>query len=84
MAPGLHGVVSPADPGLSVEVLVAQMEEAHTKVVFCCLATLDKMEKVRDRLGRYTSWTVMKRGVWITSAGKTTWSIDHLFHNKRA
>ena len=48
----LRGVVSPADPGLSEEVLVAQMEEANTKVVFCCLATLDKMEKVRDRLGR--------------------------------
>jgi len=55
----LRGVVSPADPGLSVEVLVAQMEEANTKVVFCCLATLGKMEKVKDRLGRDISLIVM-------------------------
>ena len=55
----LRGVVSPADPGLSVEVLTAQMEEADTKVVFCCLATLDKMEKVRHKLGRDISIIVM-------------------------
>ena len=55
----LCGVVSPADPGLSVEVLVAQMEEANTKVVLCCLATLDKMEKVRERLGRDIALIVM-------------------------
>ena len=55
----LRGVVSPADPGLSVEVLVAQMEEANTKVVFCCLATLAKMEKVRDKLGKDIALIVM-------------------------
>ena len=55
----LRGVVSPADPGLSVEVLVAQMEEANTMVVFCCLATLGKMEKVKERLGRDIAFIVM-------------------------
>ena len=55
----LRGIVSPADPELSVEVLVAQMEEANTKVVFCCLATLDKVEKVRNKLGRDITLIVM-------------------------
>ena len=42
-----------------MEVLAAQMEEANSKVVFCCLATLGKMEKVKDRLGRDISLIVM-------------------------
>ena len=55
----LRGVVSPSDPSLSVEVLVAQMEEANTKVVFCCLATQGKMEKVVERLEREVVVIVM-------------------------
>jgi len=38
----LQGVVSPADPSLSPQILARQFQDASTKVVFCCLTTLEK------------------------------------------
>eukprot|EP00091_Calanus_sinicus_P021921 TRINITY_DN6706_c0_g1_i2.p1 TRINITY_DN6706_c0_g1~~TRINITY_DN6706_c0_g1_i2.p1 ORF type:complete len:161 (-),score=36.70 TRINITY_DN6706_c0_g1_i2:14-496(-) len=39
----LQGVVSPADPGLSAEVISIQLKEIRAKVIFCCLQTLHKV-----------------------------------------
>ena len=39
----LRAVVSPGDPGLSVEVISCQMGQADAKIVFCCQATEQKV-----------------------------------------
>ena len=44
----VQGVVSPADPGLAPEVLQAQLEDADTKLVICCSATLGKVRRARE------------------------------------
>ena len=41
----LQGVVSPSDPGLSPALLAQQMEQSDTKLVFCCLDTLDSVRQ---------------------------------------
>eukprot|EP00090_Calanus_glacialis_P011500 TRINITY_DN19894_c0_g1_i1.p1 TRINITY_DN19894_c0_g1~~TRINITY_DN19894_c0_g1_i1.p1 ORF type:complete len:554 (+),score=150.15 TRINITY_DN19894_c0_g1_i1:62-1723(+) len=46
----LQGVVSPADPGLSPQVLARQLEDAGTKVIFCCQSTLGKVMSARKEL----------------------------------
>ena len=48
----LQGVVSPADPGLSSQVLARQCQDAGTKVVFCCLSTLEKVKATNRELER--------------------------------
>ena len=47
LKPSLQGVVSPADPSLAPEVLKAQMEDADTKLIICCTATLNKVRMAR-------------------------------------
>jgi acyl-coenzyme A synthetase/AMP-(fatty) acid ligase len=48
----LQGVVSPSDPGLSPSLLAQQMEQADTKLVFCCLDTLDRVRQALQLWGR--------------------------------
>jgi acyl-coenzyme A synthetase/AMP-(fatty) acid ligase len=55
----LQGVVSPADPGLAAEVIGAQMKEAAVKVVFCCVATLEKVRRARELIGADTPVIVL-------------------------
>ena len=45
-------MVSPADPDLAPEVLQAQLEDADTKLVICCSATLGKVRAARELAGR--------------------------------
>ena len=40
----LRAVVSPGDPGLSVEVISCQMGQADAKLVFCCRETLQRVK----------------------------------------
>lgn len=47
----LQGVVSPADPGLSAEVISIQLKEIRAKVIFCCLHTLDTVRGALAILG---------------------------------
>jgi len=47
----LQGVISPADPGLSPQVLARQFQEAKSKVIFCCIKTLDKVKAAKMELG---------------------------------
>lgn len=58
----LQGVVSPGDPGLSAEVVSLQLEEVRPKVVFCCLATVDKVREVLEVRGEDTPVIVMDGG----------------------
>ena len=46
----LQGLVSPADPGLSPEVLARQLEDAGTKVIFCCVNALERVKYAREVL----------------------------------
>merc|ERR1711915_1165937 len=46
----LQGVVSPADPCLSSAVLAAQLDDAQTKVIFCCSQTLNTVMAARESL----------------------------------
>merc|ERR1711892_786480 len=55
----LQGVVSPADPGLSPQVLAKQFQEAETKVVFCCLDNLKKVNSAMKELDRSIPIIVM-------------------------
>lgn len=48
----LQGVVSPADPGLSAEVISIQLREIRAQVIFCCLSTLDKVRGALNILGK--------------------------------
>ena len=55
----LQGVVSPSDPGLSPSLLAQQMEQADTKLVFCCLDTLDRVRQAVQLWGREVVVIVM-------------------------
>merc|ERR1711887_415659 len=48
----LQGVVSPADPSLSPQILARQFQDAATKVIFCCLSTLEKTKAARTYMKR--------------------------------
>lgn len=48
----LQGVVSPADPGLAPQVLATQLQDAGTKVIFCCQNTLEKVRTALAELKR--------------------------------
>ena len=55
----LQGVVSPADPGLTSEVISLQLRDVRPKLVFCCLGTLAKVRQALDLMGEYIPIIVM-------------------------
>ena len=58
----LRAVVSPGDPGLSVDVISCQMGQANAKVVFCCQASLKKVRKAVGLLDAEIPIIVMNDG----------------------
>ena len=65
----MQGVVSPADPSLAPEVLQAQMEDANTKLVICCAATLYKVKRARELMDTSTDIPIFVLDTDILSLG---------------
>ena len=68
----LRTVVSPGDPGLSVEVISCQMAQTDAKIVFCCQATLQKVRKALGLLDAEIPIIVMDGSVGEAEEGVTS------------
>ena len=68
----LRAVVSPGDPGLSVEVISCQMGQADAKIVFCCQATLQKVKMAVGLLDAEIPIVVMDGSVDEAEEGVTS------------